>query len=83
MVDKKQMNATGMAGRVRQEVRARTVLILPFRTWYRMYLYLNGISSVAVLDLGSWMGKKSRSGIRIRDEPTGLYFRELGNNFLS
>jgi hypothetical protein len=27
------------------------------------------------------MGKKSRSGIRIRDEHFGSYFRELRNNF--
>ncbi len=31
---------------------------------------------------GSWMGKKSRSGIRIRDEHHGSYFRELRNNVL-
>jgi hypothetical protein len=28
------------------------------------------------------MGKKSGSGIRIRDEHPGSYFRELRNNFL-
>jgi hypothetical protein len=39
MVDKKQMNATGMAGRVRQEVRARTVLVLPFRNTVCMVPY--------------------------------------------
>ncbi len=33
----------------------------------------------ASLTPGSWMGKKSRSGIRIRDEHSGSYFRELRN----
>jgi hypothetical protein len=33
------------------------------------------------LDSGSGMGKKSRSGIRIRDEQPGSCFRELKNQF--
>ncbi len=34
------------------------------------------------LDLGSGMGKKSRSGYEIWDEHPGFYFQELRNNFL-
>jgi hypothetical protein len=30
---------------------------------------------------GSWMGKISESGIRIRDEQPGSYFQELRNHF--
>jgi hypothetical protein len=37
--------------------------------------------SVAFLTPGSGMGKKSRSGIRIRHEHSGSYFRELRINF--
>ncbi len=49
--------------------------------WYERkcghYMYC----SVAIPDPGSGMGKKtgSRSGIRIRDEQPGSYFRELRN----
>ncbi len=35
-----------------------------------------------IRDPGSAMGKKSGSGIGIRDEQTGSYFRELRNQFL-
>jgi hypothetical protein len=34
------------------------------------------------LDPGSRIGKKSRSGIRIRDEQPGSYFLELRNHIL-
>jgi hypothetical protein len=41
-------------------------------------------ASGAFLTQGSGIGKKSRSGsrIRIRDEHPGSYFRELRSNFL-
>jgi hypothetical protein len=50
--------------------------------------HLSKINSVAVLRIGirsfltpgSGMGKNSGSGIRIRDEQPGSYFRELRNN---
>ncbi len=35
-----------------------------------------------LFDLGIRMGKKSWSGIRIRDEQPGSHFRELRNNIL-
>jgi hypothetical protein len=47
-------------------------------------LRIGNTRSGAFLAPGSGMGKKSGSGseIRIRDEQTGSYFREIRNNFL-
>jgi hypothetical protein len=49
-----------------------------FRIRYRYVRYsVADPGSGAFLPPGSGMGKKSGSGIRIRDEPPGSYFREL------
>jgi hypothetical protein len=41
----------------------------------------SGTGIRCVFDPGIGMGKKSGSGIQIRDKHPGSYFTELGNNF--